>query len=1150
MAEVREFSLKLTGDSKGAEDAVRRLEKALQELEKRQGTQVNVAKETTQAATSSSAALLGLSLAFGAVSTAVTATAAGMKVVFDNLQRGDPIRQVTAAFNELSESAGVLANDRLVKLRAATQGVISDFELMKSANLAKQLQLDVKTFDGMAGAAVRLGEAVGRNATDSINDLTVALGRQSTKILDNLGIILKQKDANEEWAKSHGKTVKSMTDMERRAAFAEVAIRKMNEALAFLGEPADDAGRAYRRLTTDITNAGDAFSQGVVNSEPMKDLLNDISAAIKDIDWADLGEQFADTIAGMARAAAQYAPTIKSAFDFLVMNPARGASYLLGDSEQSKAERLAVEIKRDRWRKSSSEGPRSPLQAVMSLIPKYVGGLGGGWSEADAASLASKEKSFAAMFQQLTTVEGGKGLFGDDIGGTLKRMGRGVLKADSIVGNMLDKGGTDKTAEKAAKQIDRVRDSLAKLTNEAEKSQLSEKIKKALAVGDTATAGALGKQFADLTGEGVKLGLLKGAKLGGPEAAKIAAEAAAIEIEKQSGAALSSIQGKLSDLKFDTAQNKLEEGFEEALKKGNVAAATEIQGKLKQTIYNATLAGQTEAYESGNPAAIKAAEEYAQAVANEYERTAAKKIEEANKEAFRNSVEFYSNLIELAAEGDAKTIENALKSALKRVAIGFAAQMAANVAASMGFAGLGNIGSAQGLGQSLAASLGFGGGGVSKIGELLGSGLTASAVALDGSAAALTAAAAALAGSAKIPGVPGTPPTPVPTPNASPDPGQLSTVMVKSGIIAAVVAAAATAVYAYKEFQSSDKSTGDAAKASGATYAAGDPTGFSQAYFFASSAFGIGGDPKKAAEREAREKILDQLFNGDLNVQTVQGQFGLNTNSVNSSAIGVGPKDIGLANPLAMLFSGGEDKMQGDLANIFAEAINQADNFNESIVNTLSLMDKLGYNADQVKDGLGQLFLDGKISLDEFSNSLSTVNILAQEDLLGPDSINDAFRILAENIDSSPRTALKGLELAFKEMAQAGIDTQEEVLAFVNEKFGPEIGSVFQTLYENGITSWEGVAQAGPDAWNLIFNSLKPVKDLLEEVFGIIEDGDSKVSLDNTNSQVAKIGKTAKSTNEELRKTMELVNSGGARGGSGGGTDPNATTTERRLYRR
>ena len=172
------------------------------------------------------------------------------------INRAKDVEQLGTAFQNLTRSIGGTSETFLGKLRVATRGAVSDMELMKTANNAVLLGVakNEEQFAELAVVARRLGQAVGRDAVDSINDLAVGIGRQSRLILDNLGLIVKVEKANEAYALSLGKSVDAMTDAERRQAFFNAAMTAGRAKVKELGDDVPTLGQAWGRFTASLSN--------------------------------------------------------------------------------------------------------------------------------------------------------------------------------------------------------------------------------------------------------------------------------------------------------------------------------------------------------------------------------------------------------------------------------------------------------------------------------------------------------------------------------------------------------------------------------------------------------------------------------------------------------------------------------------------------------------------------------------------------------------------------------------------------------------------------------------------------------------------------------------------------------------------------------
>lgn len=89
---------------------------------------------------------------------------------------------ITRAFNGLDQP-GLLQN-----LRAATQGTVSDLELMKAAVKAKDFQIPLEDLGKYLQFAQLKAQQTGESVEFLTESIVTGLGRQSVQILDNLGL--------------------------------------------------------------------------------------------------------------------------------------------------------------------------------------------------------------------------------------------------------------------------------------------------------------------------------------------------------------------------------------------------------------------------------------------------------------------------------------------------------------------------------------------------------------------------------------------------------------------------------------------------------------------------------------------------------------------------------------------------------------------------------------------------------------------------------------------------------------------------------------------------------------------------------------------------------------------------------------------------
>ena len=169
------------------------------------------------------------------------------------------VESMNRAFNTLSggtEDSSIAFE----KLREATDGTMSEFDLFQQANNAMILGVS-KNSDEMAemfDIAQRLGRALGRDTASSVESLVTGIGRQSRLMLDNIGIIVKSDEAYESYAKTLGVNVEQLTDAEKKQAFLNATMESARAKVKTLGDETFTSQDVYDQLSSATTNLATA----------------------------------------------------------------------------------------------------------------------------------------------------------------------------------------------------------------------------------------------------------------------------------------------------------------------------------------------------------------------------------------------------------------------------------------------------------------------------------------------------------------------------------------------------------------------------------------------------------------------------------------------------------------------------------------------------------------------------------------------------------------------------------------------------------------------------------------------------------------------------------------------------------------------------
>jgi hypothetical protein len=158
------------------------------------------------------------------------------------------------SFASLAASYGASADQIIADLKRVSGGTVDTMTLVKNAGTAMMMGIapdNVVQLMKIAGATAKM---TGQSTVKAFEDITLAVGRQSKMILDNLGIILDVDKANEEYATSLGKTAVQLTDVERKQAFMVATMKAGGELMDKLGRQTDTASERLARFATTATD--------------------------------------------------------------------------------------------------------------------------------------------------------------------------------------------------------------------------------------------------------------------------------------------------------------------------------------------------------------------------------------------------------------------------------------------------------------------------------------------------------------------------------------------------------------------------------------------------------------------------------------------------------------------------------------------------------------------------------------------------------------------------------------------------------------------------------------------------------------------------------------------------------------------------------
>jgi hypothetical protein len=211
----------------------------------------------------------------------------------------------------------------LESLRSASRGMISDYDLMLSANKAALLGVadTAEEMSGLLQIAATRGRAMGISSTQAFNDIVTGLGRMSPLILDNLGITVDLEATTAKYAATLGKSAAALTDAERKQALVNAVMESSASLMEGANASAQNlAGSGFAQLNTAWGNFKTAIGESLAPyfDDRAREAAAGVSAIADAIANAPLGQ-------AKATIAQRVQELLKLAQDEVVVSVAPGA---------------------------------------------------------------------------------------------------------------------------------------------------------------------------------------------------------------------------------------------------------------------------------------------------------------------------------------------------------------------------------------------------------------------------------------------------------------------------------------------------------------------------------------------------------------------------------------------------------------------------------------------------------------------------------------------------------------------------------------------------------------------------------------------------------------------------------------------------------
>lgn len=218
--------------------------------------------------------LVRLYATFAANIFAATAAFSALKNAADttNLVRG---------LDTLGASAGKSLGTLSKRLVEVTDGAISMREAMTAVAQTSSAGMSSQNIERLSLVAKNASLALGVSMPDALNRLSRGITKLEPELLDELGLFTKIGPATEEYARQIGKTAGSLTDFERRQAFANAVLEEGEKKFGALAQAASNPYDKLLASLKDVLQSGLELVNKVLT--PIVSLLAESPAALSTV---------------------------------------------------------------------------------------------------------------------------------------------------------------------------------------------------------------------------------------------------------------------------------------------------------------------------------------------------------------------------------------------------------------------------------------------------------------------------------------------------------------------------------------------------------------------------------------------------------------------------------------------------------------------------------------------------------------------------------------------------------------------------------------------------------------------------------------------------------------------------------------------------
>jgi len=215
-------------------------------------------------------------------------------------KRGSDVADVRDHFRLLAGDVGLTADALLGTLKTAMDGTVSEFDLMRTTNLAlsQGLQLTQSQFSLTAETARILADRIGGDATEAYNTLLTVMATGQDRTLKTIGLNIDAEAAVAAHAKAIGVEASALTESQQILAKRNAILAEMRVQLVADGGAELDFADRLSQVKVGLQDFGDLLGEAIARSPVLSAGLDGLGASLGEA-FGSNRQQAITTVSGL-----------------------------------------------------------------------------------------------------------------------------------------------------------------------------------------------------------------------------------------------------------------------------------------------------------------------------------------------------------------------------------------------------------------------------------------------------------------------------------------------------------------------------------------------------------------------------------------------------------------------------------------------------------------------------------------------------------------------------------------------------------------------------------------------------------------------------------------------------------------------------------